>query len=58
MSMFDQQEIPEDLVRDDDQDILDFHDALAPLLSYSLIQVEANHQLFDMHRLVQLSVRA
>lgn len=58
MSMFDRQGIPEDLVRDDDQDILDFHNALAPLLSYSLIQVEKDKWLFDMHRLVQLSVRA
>jgi tetratricopeptide (TPR) repeat protein len=58
MSMFDRQGIPEDLVRDQDQDILDFHDALAPLLSYSLIRLEMNERLFDMHRLVQLSVRA
>ncbi|KAJ6003887.1 hypothetical protein N7540_013169 [Penicillium herquei] len=58
MSMFDRQGIPEDLVRDYDEDILDFHDALAPLLSYSLIRLEMNERLFDMHRLVQLSVRA
>ncbi|KAF2999044.1 hypothetical protein E8E15_000155 [Penicillium rubens] len=58
MSMFDRQGIPEDLVRDHNQDILDFHDALAPLLSYSLIRLEINERLFDMHRLVQLSVRA
>ncbi|GAM43571.1 hypothetical protein TCE0_056r18491 [Talaromyces pinophilus] len=57
MSMFDRQGIPEDLVRDD-QDILDFHDALAPLISYSLIRVEVDGRVFDMHRLVQLSVRA
>ncbi|KAF3002783.1 hypothetical protein E8E15_001031, partial [Penicillium rubens] len=58
MSMFDRQGIPEDLVRHHEQDILDFHDALAPLLSYSLIRLELNERLFDMHRLVQLSVRA
>ncbi|CAI7603357.1 unnamed protein product [Penicillium viridicatum] len=58
MSMFDRQGIPEDLVRDSDQDELDFHDILAPLLSYSLIRLETNGRLFDMHRLVQLSVRA
>jgi Tfp pilus assembly protein PilF len=58
MSMFDRQGIPEDLVRDSDQDILDFHDALAPLLRYSLVRLELNKRLFDMHRLVQLSVRA
>jgi hypothetical protein len=32
----------EDLVRHHEQDILDFHDALAPLLSYSLIRLELN----------------
>ncbi|KAI7973725.1 hypothetical protein EIK77_000227 [Talaromyces pinophilus] len=58
MSMFDRQGIPEDLVRDEDQDVLDFHDALAPLVGYSLIQVQMDERLFDMHRLVQLSVRA
>jgi tetratricopeptide (TPR) repeat protein len=58
MSMFDRQGIPEDLVRDSDQDELDFHDALAPLLSYSLIRLDRNERLVDMHRLVQLSVRA
>ncbi|KAL4912570.1 hypothetical protein BDW62DRAFT_206345 [Aspergillus aurantiobrunneus] len=40
MSMLNQQGIPEDLVRDPDQDILDFHDTLAPLLSYSLVRLE------------------
>ncbi|KUM55983.1 hypothetical protein ACN42_g11249, partial [Penicillium freii] len=58
MSMFDRQGIPEDLVRESEQDELDFHDALVPLLNYSLIQLEINERLFDMHRLVQLSVRA
>ncbi|KAJ5884884.1 hypothetical protein N7495_009394 [Penicillium taxi] len=58
MSMFDRQGIPEDLVRDYEQDILEFHDALAPLLSYSLVRLEINEKLFNMHRLVQLSVRA
>ncbi|GAM34008.1 hypothetical protein TCE0_014f01316, partial [Talaromyces pinophilus] len=58
MSMFDRLGIPEDLMRDADQDILDFHDALAPLISYSLIRVEMEERLFDMHGLVQLSVRA
>lgn len=58
MSMFDRQGIPEILVRDSDQDELDFHDALAPLLSYSLVRLEIDEGLFDMHRLVQLSVRA
>jgi hypothetical protein len=56
--MFDRQGIPEDLVRDYDQDMLDFQDALALLLSYSLIRLGMNKRLYDMHRLVRLSVRA
>ncbi|KAJ5893421.1 hypothetical protein N7495_005112 [Penicillium taxi] len=55
LSMFDRQGIPEDLVRDSYEDILDFHDALAPLLSYFLIRLQVNERSFDMHRLVQLS---
>jgi hypothetical protein len=58
MSMFDRLRIPEDLVRDADQDILDFHDALAPFISYSVIRVEMDERLFGMHRPVQLLVRA
>ncbi|QKX54876.1 uncharacterized protein TRUGW13939_01966 [Talaromyces rugulosus] len=57
MSMFDRQGIPEDLVRGDDGR-LQFEDRLAPLISYSLIRVDGDAQLFEMHRLVQLSVRA
>lgn len=52
MSIFDRQGIPEDLVRDYNQDILDFHDTLALLLSYSLIRLEINERLFDMYHLV------
>ncbi|KAJ5366097.1 hypothetical protein N7541_000038 [Penicillium brevicompactum] len=56
MSMFDRQGIPEGLVRADG-DGLQFEDAVAPLISYSLIRVEVETASFDMHRLVQLSVR-
>lgn len=56
MSMFDRQGIPEGLVRADG-DGLQFEDAVAPLISYSLIRVELETGSFDMHRLVQLSVR-
>ncbi|CAG7933708.1 unnamed protein product, partial [Penicillium olsonii] len=56
MSMFDRQGIPEGLVRAD-SDGLHFEDAVAPLISYSLIRVEIETGSFDMHRLVQLSVR-
>lgn len=58
MSMFDRLGIPEDLMHVNGQDILYFHDALAPLISYSHIGVAADGQVFDMHQLVQLSVRA
>jgi tetratricopeptide (TPR) repeat protein len=56
MSMFDRQGIPEGLVRGDG-DGLQFEDAVAPLVDYSLIRVELETASFDMHRLVQLSVR-
>ncbi|KAJ5917515.1 hypothetical protein N7466_011069 [Penicillium verhagenii] len=56
MSMFDRQGIPEGLVRADG-DGLQFEDAVAPLISYSLIRIELETGSFDMHRLVQLSVR-
>ncbi|KAJ5974633.1 hypothetical protein N7481_011843 [Penicillium waksmanii] len=56
ISMFDRQGIPESLVRADD-DELQFEDALAPLISYSLVRIETETASFDMHRLVQLSVR-
>jgi hypothetical protein len=54
--MFDRQGIPEGLVRGDG-DRLQFQDAVAPLISYSLVRVEMETASFDMHRLVQLSVR-
>jgi hypothetical protein len=49
MSIFDWQGIPENLVCDFDEDELEFHDLLAPLLSYSLMRLESNEQLVDMH---------
>jgi tetratricopeptide (TPR) repeat protein len=56
MSMFDRQGIPEGLVRGDGNE-LEFEDAVAPLISYFLVRVELETASFDMHRLVQLSVR-
>ncbi|GES66729.1 hypothetical protein ATETN484_0017002200 [Aspergillus terreus] len=56
MSMFDRQGIPEDLAREN-QDTLQFEDMLAPLISFSLIREQTDKRSFDMHRLVQLSVR-
>lgn len=56
MSMFDRQGIPEYLLRED-TDVLQFGDALAALISYSLIHLEIEGKFFNMHRLVQLSTR-
>ncbi|KAF5669916.1 hypothetical protein FDENT_11382 [Fusarium denticulatum] len=56
MSMFDRQGIPITLLRNSTSQ-LDFDDALEPLLSFRLVQVEIGKQSFEMHRLVQLSMR-
>jgi tetratricopeptide (TPR) repeat protein len=56
MSMFDRQGIPASLLRNSTSQ-LDFEDALAPLLNFSLVRAEMGEQSFGMHRLVQLSMR-
>ncbi|KAJ5600860.1 hypothetical protein N7450_001927 [Penicillium hetheringtonii] len=56
LGMFDRQGIPETLVRVDGDELL-FEDAVAPLISHSLIRFELETASFDMHRIVQLSVR-
>jgi hypothetical protein len=56
MSMFDRQGIPMSLLRNSTSQ-LDFDDALAPLLSFSLVRAEVGKQSLEMHRLVQLSMR-
>ncbi|KAK7419576.1 hypothetical protein QQZ08_010789 [Neonectria magnoliae] len=56
ISMFDRQGIPIFLLRNGTSQ-LDFDDALAPLLSFSLVRAEIGNQSFEMHRLVQLSMR-
>jgi tetratricopeptide (TPR) repeat protein len=56
MSMFDRQGIPEDLINQG-MDQLDFEDAIASLTSFSLIRAEIGEQSFEMHQLVQLSIR-
>ncbi|QGA15967.1 hypothetical protein EYB26_003634 [Talaromyces marneffei] len=56
MSMFDRQGIPTQLLSDG-MDQLQFEDAMAPLISFSLVRVEFGGQSFDLHRLVQLSAR-
>ncbi|KAF1943506.1 putative kinesin [Clathrospora elynae] len=56
MSMFDKQGIPRSLLQGNGSQ-LDFEDALAPLLSFSLVRMEISEQALEMHRLVQLSMR-
>lgn len=56
MSIFDRQGIPECLLHDG-TDRLQFEDAIAPLLCFSLVRQQAEGGLFEMHRLVQLSTR-
>jgi tetratricopeptide (TPR) repeat protein len=56
MSMFDRQGIPECLLHHG-ADRLQFEDAIAPLLNFSLIRERTEMGSFEMHRLVQLSTR-
>jgi len=57
ISMFDKQGISRSLLQDNTSK-LDFADALAPLLSFSLMRAEIGKQLFEMHRPVQLAMRS
>ncbi|KAI9764473.1 MAG: hypothetical protein M1840_008399 [Geoglossum simile] len=57
MSMFDRQGVPISLLQNNTSQ-LDFGDALAPLLSFSLVRAEIGKQSFEMHRLVQLSMKS
>jgi tetratricopeptide (TPR) repeat protein len=56
MSMFDRQGIPERLLHDGMRR-LQFEEAIAPLLSFSLIRGQLEQKSFEMHRLVHLSTR-
>ena len=56
MSMFDRQGVPISLLQNNTSQ-LDFDDALVPLLSFSFVRAEIGKQSFEMHRLVQLSMR-
>jgi tetratricopeptide (TPR) repeat protein len=57
MSMYDKQGIPRWLLQQANASQRDFDDALAPLLSFSLVKTEIGAQALTMHRLVQLSMR-
>ena len=56
MSMFQQQRIPDFLIREND-DNLAFLDSINPLMNFSLIGVESEGNIFNMHRLVKLATR-
>jgi tetratricopeptide (TPR) repeat protein len=56
ISMFDRQGIPEYLLHDN-ANRLQFEDAIAPLISFALIQAQVGQHSFEMHSLVQLSTR-
>ena len=56
MSMFDRQEIPDCLLRDESNQLA-FGNAMASLVAFSLVRPQADKQSFEMHRLVQLSIR-
>ena len=56
ISMFDRQGIPEYLLHDN-TNRLRFEDAIAPLTSFALVRAQVRQQSFEMHRLVQLSMR-
>ena len=56
ISMFDRQGIPEYLLHDN-TDRLQFEDAIALLISFALIRAQVGQQSFEMHTLVQLSMR-
>jgi tetratricopeptide (TPR) repeat protein len=56
ISMFDRQGIPEYLLHDN-TNRLQFEDAIAPLISFALIRAQVGQRSFEMHSLVQLSMR-
>ena len=57
MSVLDPRGIPEFLLSRGCNSVLEFEDALAPLIDFSLITTEASRKAFDMHPLVQLATR-
>ena len=58
MSVLDRQSIPRYLLQDKDEDDLDFERRLDPLEEFSLIAFEDGGESFQMHRLVQMAIRA
>src|SRR5207249_242408 len=58
MSFLDRQGIPDSLLVDDNEDPMDFEDAMAVLLAFSLVVANASGNSYDIHRLAQLATRA
>ncbi|KAI9668933.1 MAG: hypothetical protein M1829_005245 [Trizodia sp. TS-e1964] len=56
MSFLDRRGIPKSLLPHPGEDLLDFDDAVAMLITFSLIQF--SDESFDMHRMVQMAMRA
>ncbi|KAG7007031.1 hypothetical protein G7Y79_00012g033670 [Physcia stellaris] len=56
MSCYDQQSIPQLLLRYDNEDGLQFDDAVGLLLAFSLIRVASTGTTYSMHRLVQIAM--
>ena len=57
MSVLDPRGIPEFLLSRGYDTVLEFEDALAPLIDFSLITTETSREAFNMHPLVQLATR-
>ena len=58
MSFLDRQSIPDSLLIIDDEEAIDFEDAVEILNAFSLISRNERNDSSDMHRLVQLATRA
>ena len=58
MSLFDRQGIPRILLREEEDDDLDFEKRLDPLIAFSLITSDENNESFQLHRLVQVAVQS
>ncbi|KAF8859525.1 hypothetical protein BDZ45DRAFT_725267 [Acephala macrosclerotiorum] len=57
MSYFDRHAIPSSLVHSEEEDVLDFEEAVAMLCAFSFIESDEAGTSFDMHNLVQLATK-
>jgi len=56
MCYFYRKNIPKYLL-ENDEDPLAFADGIGPLLGFSFVQMEKDHNAFEIHRLVQIATR-